>query len=927
MNAFSRFSNNIDEAFYLVDVIRSRLVYASPAFETITGRRCADVCERPSPWRDIAAAAHREKVCADYDRLLAGEETRSEYQIRHTDGSTRWIKDHAKPIRDSSGRVSMFAGVAEDITAFHEAQDALHHREERFRRILTSMAEVAWTSDQNRRTIYISPKVEVVLGYTNREIYAAGPSLRSGLIHPEDFGRVNQSYRALFAKGKPFDEEYRIRRKDGVWIWIHDRATGIHEEDGVLFADGVFGDITPRKRAEAELQSKTAFLEAQANCTIDGILVVSDKGTKLLHNQRFLEMFRVGPAAIAANEDRPLLEHVASLIKDRETFLAQISHLYSHPTEISRDEIELNDGRVVDRYSAPVVDRDRKYYGRIWNFRDITERKRNEEKLRRSEAYLAESQRLSHIGSWAWKMDQRECVFWSEEHYRIFGMEPGDGIVPFRASTERIHADDLPGFRSVVSRSMEEKKDYQTELRIVLPDGSVRNIHALGHPIVDANGELIEFIGLSQDVTEKKRAERELQLTKASLENAAAGMFWVDSQARIVYANEAACRSLGYSPEELRMLTIPDIDPQFPAEVWSPFWQHMKERRSITVESQHRAKNGRVFPVEITATYLEFDGQDYSFAFVRDISSRRELETQLRQAHKLEAIGHLSAGIAHEINTPTQFVTDNLTFLRDSWKATQEILELYRGAIQKSVAALPPETVEAFAKTERNLDLDFIVEEVPRAIEQSLEGAHRVAKIVRAMKEFSHPDSAEKTNADLNKAIESTITVARNEWKYVADLATELDQTLPRVLCYPGDINQVVLNLLVNAAHAIKEKLKDGGKGLITVRTRSCGDFVEISVSDTGTGVPEAIRTRIFDPFFTTKEVGKGTGQGLSLAHTLIVKKHAGKIWFETEMGQGTTFFIHLPVSPDEAPGKSPIGGHKSLPETQPAAGLANSAK
>jgi two-component system, NtrC family, sensor kinase len=177
----------------------------------------------------------------------------------------------------------------------------------------------------------------------------------------------------------------------------------------------------------------------------------------------------------------------------------------------------------------------------------------------------------------------------------------------------------------------------------------------------------------------------------------------------------------------------------------------------------------------------------------------------------------------------------------------------------------------------------------------------RVARIVRAMKQFSHPDSADKTATNLNQAIESTITVGRNEWKYVAEIVTEFDETLPPVVCYPGDINQVILNLVVNAAHSIKEKLKEGKKGRITVCTRTRGsDFVEISVTDTGTGIPEAIRTRIFEPFFTTKEVGKGTGQGLALAHAVVVKKHSGKIWFESEMGIGTTFFINLPIKPAE---------------------------
>jgi signal transduction histidine kinase len=164
------------------------------------------------------------------------------------------------------------------------------------------------------------------------------------------------------------------------------------------------------------------------------------------------------------------------------------------------------------------------------------------------------------------------------------------------------------------------------------------------------------------------------------------------------------------------------------------------------------------------------------------------------------------------------------------------------------------------------------------------------------MKEFSHPDSAEKTAADLNKGIASTITVARNEWKYVAEVVTNFDETLPPVICYPGEVNQVILNLLVNAAQSIKEKEREGKKGKITVCTRMGGEFAEIAITDTGVGIAEEIQSRVYEPFFTTKEVGKGSGQGLTFAHSVIVKKHHGKLWFETELGRGTTFVIQLPI-------------------------------
>jgi signal transduction histidine kinase len=187
-------------------------------------------------------------------------------------------------------------------------------------------------------------------------------------------------------------------------------------------------------------------------------------------------------------------------------------------------------------------------------------------------------------------------------------------------------------------------------------------------------------------------------------------------------------------------------------------------------------------------------------------------------------------------------------------------------------------------------------EEIPKALSQALSGVQRVARIVQAMKDFSHPGTESKTPIDLNRAIESTLTVCRNEWKYVAELETDLDASLPAVSCLPGEFNQVILNIVVNAAHAIADQAKDGEKGVIRVTTRRVNDRVEIRISDTGTGIPESARGRVFDPFFTTKEVGKGTGQGLAIARSVVVDKHQGEIFFETEMGKGTTFIIRLPI-------------------------------
>jgi PAS domain S-box-containing protein len=283
-----------------------------------------------------------------------------------------------------------------------------------------------------------------------------------------------------------------------------------------------------------------------------------------------------------------------------------------------------------------------------------------------------------------------------------------------------------------------------------------------------------------------------------------------------------------------------------------------------------------------------------------DITERKTLEEQLHQSQKLEAIGQLAAGIAHEINTPAQYVGDNTRFLQDSWPAVNEILDLCLRISEQSLAgSVAPGTIAELAQCTEKTDARYFCNEIPKAISQSLEGVARISKIVRAMKEFSHPGSESKSAVDVNHAIETTIAVARNEWKYVADVQTCFADDLPLVPCLAGEFNQVILNLLINAAHAIKDVVGNGsaGKGTITITTKCEGDWVQVEIRDTGTGIPENIRARVFEPFFTTKEVGKGTGQGLALAHTAIVRRHGGKIWFDSEVGKGTTFYIRLPLA------------------------------
>jgi PAS domain S-box-containing protein len=295
------------------------------------------------------------------------------------------------------------------------------------------------------------------------------------------------------------------------------------------------------------------------------------------------------------------------------------------------------------------------------------------------------------------------------------------------------------------------------------------------------------------------------------------------------------------------------------------------------------------------------DGEQIGFIITgADITERIGLEVQLRQAQKLEGIGQLAAGIAHEINTPTQYVGDNISFLKESWGSIAEFLN-FCGTVRAecSPGPVPAEHLQQFCRLHEKCNLEYLLKEIPSAIDQSMEGVQRVAKIVKGFKEFSHPGSEEKRAINLNQAIESTITVARHVWKYCAEVVTEFDAALPLVPCLAGEFNQVMLNLIVNSAHAISDVIAQRGtpeKGTITIGTRQEGPWATISVADTGAGIPLEIQSRVFEPFFTTKEVGRGTGQGLALAHVAIVKRHQGQLSFESKVGEGTTFLVRLPL-------------------------------
>ena len=451
----------------------------------------------------------------------------------------------------------------------------------------------------------------------------------------------------------------------------------------------------------------------------------------------------------------------------------------------------------------------------------------------------------------------------------------------------------------MLDNCLEEKELLRKEIRVL-------------HEAAEMTAELViqQFEQTEREKHRYREAAANLEGFKRTLDQTSDCVFMFDPRTYLfTYVNHGGLNLTGYTEDELFKMTFADFGSTFNreelTEILAPLIEDPKE--SLLLQTTYKRKNGVDVPVEIFIQYISPTGiEGRFFSIVRNISKRlleekekEQMQTKLLHTQKLESVGELAAGIAHEINTPIQYIGTNLSFVDEVFSDLIELLQKY----QELLKAIKQEEdiqqqIELINDYAAEIDLSYVVQEVPEAIQQARDGVDRVSKLVLAMKDFSHPGSKEKEQADINKIIQTTLQISRNEWKYCADVNLDFAEDLPRVYCHSNDIGQVLLNLLLNAAHSIKERLEKSPntpKGLIVIATSFTEERVSIKITDNGCGIPQSIITKIFDPFFTTKEVGKGTGQGLAIARNVIISKHGGEIEVSSEEGIGSTFTIHLP--------------------------------
>jgi PAS domain S-box-containing protein len=510
-----------------------------------------------------------------------------------------------------------------------------------------------------------------------------------------------------------------------------------------------------------------------------------------------------------------------------------------------------------------------------------------EEKLQRSEAYLAEAQRLTHTGSWAWRVAGRDAVHLSEEWYRIYGFDPEKGPLAWEEQLQRIHPEDRATWQEVINQAIAEKSEYELEFRILLPGGTVKHIHTVGHPVLNASGDLIQFVGSSTDITERKRAdeERERLLTSEraafaeavaaqqrfhDLVNSVEGIVWEADvpSFQFLFVSKQAERVLGY-PVECWL-----SEPTFWRDHVHPEDQEgaLQLRQTATAEKRDHdceyrmiAVDGRVVLLrDLVTVAVEGNRATRLRGVMVDISTRKEAEEALRQAqadlahvNRLTTMGELTASLAHEINQPiAAAVTNANTCLR--WLTRDH-----------------PDVEEARAAAMR------IVKDGTRA-----------AEIINRIRLLFKKGIPQREFVDLNEVIREMVVVLHSEaLRYSISVRTEFAEDLPQIMGDRVQLQQVMMNLIMNSIDAMKDM--DGKRELIIKSERAENEELIVSVSDTGVGVPPQQADQIFNAFFTTKV--HGTGMGLRISRS-IIESHGGRLWAAGNSPRGASFYFTLPA-------------------------------
>ena len=851
-----------------------------------------------------------ERVRAAFEALFqTGAPYDVECRIRRKDGRWIWIHDRALSTYVKDG-VRYADGLLSDITAYKEAEESLRRSEEKFRRLVTNLPDVTWTSNANGKTTYISSNVTDVFGYTPEEICERGDELWLPRIHPDDSKRVIEGYQALFSEGRPFDMEYQIQRKDGRWIWVHDRALNTYVRDGMRYADGVFVDITDNKRAEEELRASEQRFRVIFENAAEGILVASlESGRFLYANPAICRMLGYSP------EELKCLS--VSDLHPEEDSAAIEAELSDKNRVVSGVRFKHKDGSIS---CVDVIGSRLKLDGqecRVGFFTDVTERKRAEESLRASEEQfrqLAETVRQVFFVS---ELRPLRLIYMSPAYEEIFGRSREEVYERPESWLEAVHPEDDERVKDFYRQGFETGEGL-VEYRIVRPDGSMRSVREQVFPVYDAAGALYRVVGAVEDVTERRRAEEKLRLSEMqlALKNRIANIFLTvpDDQMFgnvldvVLEAMNSRCGLFGYI-DELGALVIPSLRGQiwdecrmlgktfrFPTEAWGGAWgRALLERVVICSNEPGKVPGGHVPLSRFLIVPLVHMGKAAGLLAI----ANKPQDYEPKDQELLERIADYLAPVLHA------------RLQRDAQEAARRRAE--REALEAKEAALAANRAKseflANMSHELRTPLNGIIGMTDLALDTELTSEQReylaMAKasadsllvIINDILDFSKMEAGklefEAVEFDLRGSLETALkTLALRAQEKGLELNFQASPQVPQVLVGdPTRLRQIVVNLVGNA-------IKFTERGEITIRVvleseETDGVLLHFSVADTGAGIPDDKRETIFGAFTqldssTARRFG-GTGLGLPISRQLA-QLFGGRLWVESVAGQGSTF-------------------------------------
>ena len=855
------------------------------------------------------------------------------------DGSRIDVSLTNSPIKDDRENTTRTVVIARDIGASKRVEEDLYQSKQKLQLILDRIPQRVFWKDRNLAYLGCNTAFALDAGLRNAAEILGKSDFE--LVWRASAGQYQGDDREVMDRESPklnYDE--RLIQPDGTMRWLRTSKLPLHGRGGdVIGVLGTYEDITERKQAEEALRRSENRYRQLFERNLAGVFRTSTGGKIVECNQSAARIFGYGSA------EEALADRVNDIHWSAQARIELLEHLMAQRS-LTNLELKLRrrDGSPVwvtanVSYVEPCDGEEAFVEGTVM---DITDRKRAEEALAQETRIVTLRAEVGAalIAPGTLRQGLQKCTDalvarTGVAFARVWTVEyPAPNLVLEASSGLYTHLDGPHGLvplgkfkigRIAQRRQPHLSNDVQNDPEVGDRDWARREgmVSFVGYPLVVADqvvgvvaafgrqplgestllafssiaGQIAQFVRTKRTEEALLRSEERARLLFATIPHAA---YVFDLETLdFLEVNDVAVQLYGYSREEFMHMKTTDIRPPEAAQVLKDYLREkVKSHTACAGQWKHLTRSGCVIDVEINYHMLDYDGRRAALTIAQDVTERNKLEISLRHAQKLEAVGGLASGIAHELNTPIQFVGDNIRFLQDSFNSLETLL----GKLQEVRCAAEAGSVAGRLLREANQavtdgDLPYLMEEIPKALNQSLDGVERVATIVRAMKDFAHSDQSQRAAADLNKALASTLIVARNEIKYVADVITDFGD-IPPVECRLGDLNQVFLNLLVNAAHAIEGAMNiTGKKGVIRVQSRHEGDHVKIAFSDTGSGIPAAIRDKVFEPFFTTKAVGRGTGQGLAISRTIVVDKHGGSLTFETEMGRGTTFWITLPVS------------------------------